>query len=98
MYANEKLYDVVYELATGPGDVRSRLRNSLEKIILISENDLPGNLQADFKWVKEMLTRNNRKDVQGSLYDTLRKMQNSTGVEIAKKIVEIEDKLRDIIS
>jgi len=44
-YLNEKLSDAVYILATGPGDVRSRLYSALPKILVLSDYGLPKNLK-----------------------------------------------------
>ena len=47
-YANEKFVSAVYGLATGPGDVRSRLLIAHLSFHPVRESDLPEHLRADY--------------------------------------------------
>ena len=98
-YTLNKFSQAVWVLATGPGDVRSRLHEAYISLAGASASDLPDDLRADFKWVTDQLGRYEPTDVQrrrgwGSLDATLTKIKNKTGVKIAERIVAIELELR----
>jgi hypothetical protein len=95
-YAMGKLAEAVHALATDPGDVRSRLYRAYLCLLAVRADDLPLALRQDFEWVMEMLTRRESRypGLEGDLLATLRNMRNSTGVKIAKRIIQIESRLR----
>ena len=98
-YAFEKFTQAVYALATGPGDVRSRLRVAFSYFNTVKPEYLPPELRDDFRWVIDTMTRREpRYKGEGRLQASLATMQNRTGAKIAKRIVEIQDRLREIIS
>ena len=95
--AREKFYRAVCALATGPGDVRSRLETAYLALMATPPAVLPKCLRTEYEWVLKKLTE--REKVfpwEGRLQATLRSMQNRTGVKIAEKIVLIELQLRII--
>ena len=98
-YALGKLGEAVYALATGAGDVRSRLFSAFVFLLPVRADDFPVVLRQDFEWVIEMLTRRKSRypQLKGDLGATLKNMRNSTGVKIAKRIIEIESRLRGIL-
>lgn len=59
MYAYEKFSQAVYTLATGAGDVRSRLLYAWQGPLygLDADKHLPEDLREDFVWIKEQLYR-----------------------------------------
>ena len=100
-YALQKLELAIADLATGPGDVRSRLGGVyLAHLHVLTEADFPPALRPDWKWVMSKLTRmppllNDDGDVVSSSVDrTLHRMRNSTGTKIAERLVELRDRLR----
>jgi hypothetical protein len=96
-YLNEKLSDAVYELATGPGDVRSRLFSILPKIILLSGYGLPSELNSQLLWIQNKLTEKNKTDYGYDRGRTLRRMRNSTGSKIAERIVDLQFRIEELI-
>ena len=56
IYALEKFTLAVYILATGPGDVRSRLLNAWRgPLWVLTPDHLPEKLRDDFLWIKQQL-------------------------------------------
>lgn len=100
LYAQEKFSSAVRVLATGPGDVRSRLFGAYLHFHTVRPEDLPGNLRRNFRWIIRILTRREpRYIVKGMIIDgkvkaSLAQMQNRTGAKIAERIVKIEEALR----
>ena len=99
LYALGKFRRAVDYLATGPGDVRSRLRVAFEEIAPVTPADLPEHLRPDFTWIKDRLTHRqpewyDEKDI-GRLGATLKWMKNKTGVPIAERILYIRQSLED---
>ena len=84
-YLNEKLSDAVYKLATGPGDVRSRLYSILPKIILLSGYGLPSELNRQLLWIQNKLTEKNKTDYGYDRGRTLQRMRNSTGTVVSQR-------------
>ncbi len=83
----ERFEIAVQSLATGPGDVRSRLENAFLSIVVFQENDLPKEIQKDFSWVVKSLTKKESRYLnEGSLHSTLAQIKNVTGSKIAKRI------------
>jgi hypothetical protein len=97
-YACEKLSLAIYELTVGEGDVRSRLRKASKYLSAIFENDFPPEFREDWIWIQTQLTKR-RSKWEGTEYDegsfnaTIHGMRNSTGSEIAKRMVELESQL-----
>ena len=98
-YAREKLEAALRTLATGAGDVRSRLQEAYEVFHPLRRDHLPDELKQDHDWIMTQLTkhkpsRNYRGDVvKGSVEVSLGRMRNSTGVKIAKRLLYIRDRL-----
>ena len=100
LYALGKLSNAVYVLATGPGNVRSRLGDAYEYISSVASSDLPEDLQQDLQWIKASVSKYEPNDAEirmglRRLDATLGRIKNKTGVRIAQRIVELESKLRD---
>ena len=59
-YASEKFSSAVYMLATGPGDVRSRLLHAWRgPLWVLTPEHLPKKLRKDFLWIKKQLYKYN---------------------------------------
>src|SRR2546427_11381796 len=92
--AREKFYRAVYALATGEGDVRSRLSMAYLALMATPPSVLPEHLRGDFEWVLGKLTARPKKfPWEGRLDATLRAMNNKTGVKIAERIFHINEQL-----
>lgn len=87
--ATERLLLAVEALATGAGDVRSRLRSAFYSIMPLRPDDLPAQVRADFEWVMRELTKREPTGREGRLNATLYRMRNRTGVRIAQRIVVV---------
>ena len=72
-YVREKFFDAVRILATGPGDVRSRLLTAWRgPLYVITEDKLPIKHKDDFKWIVCQLHRY-KEDWPGQLSDLKKK-------------------------
>lgn len=97
IFINEKLSNVVYELATGTGDVRSRLFSILPKILFLSGHDLPPELEKDLDWIRYKLTEKNKAQYGFNKGRTLRRMRNNTGSKIAERIVDLQFRVQILV-
>lgn len=96
-YARGKFHNAVRSLATGEGDVRSRLGNAFMTLHVVKPDDLPPPLDAHLGWVYDQLTRfEPRHRHEGSVQATLARIQNSTGAKIGRRIVAISDSLNEV--
>ncbi len=95
-YALGKFADAVYTLATSPGDVKERLQQAFLFLLPVRVDDLPPALRANHKWVMDTLTKKHDPygSANGDLLATLKGMHKTTGVAIAKRIVDLEARLR----
>jgi hypothetical protein len=102
IYASEKLTRAIYLLAIGPDDVRSRLREAFDELHPIQSSLLPESIKKEYDWIFERLTRCEPRFERDSKLDaTLYRMRKSSGVKIAKSIVELKwhiDELLESIS
>ena len=99
VFAFGKISEVVHLLATGPGDVRSRLREAFLPLAFVDKDMIPTELRKHFEWVMTMLTRRQpRFPWEDSRDTTLGSMQNRTGTRIAERIMYIEARYRHIIA
>jgi hypothetical protein len=96
-YALQKLADAVEVLATGPGDVRSRLYSAWLSFHTVTERHLPVELHGDLNWILHQISRIPRRNKldRGSVQATLATIRNSTGTKIAKRILSLERRLRE---
>jgi hypothetical protein len=108
-YAREKLEMAVWKLATGEGEVKSRLADAAIELFILQEGDLPADLEAERREIVAQLTsgkmqyETRAKEGQlvqepvGLLYSTLRFMRRKRAVELAERICTLEAKLEDWI-
>lgn len=103
-YALQQLELAIDDLASGPGDIRSRLGAAFETHLhVLSRADFPDSLGSDWNWILEKLTRvppirdDNGQVSLSSLRRTLKRMHNSTGTKIAKRIVSLRDHLKAVL-
>lgn len=93
-HAYERFYLALEQLATAPGDVRSRLERAYSHLDGLLLRELPGDLRTDFEWIKRMLTRREpRWEDDNRIKASLARMRNSTGVKIAKRILKLKETL-----
>jgi hypothetical protein len=97
LYINEKLSDALHILATGPGDVRSRLITACPKILFLSGSSLPEKLKEELDWIQKKLTEKNEGPHGYDKFRTLRRMNNSTGSKIASKILNLQCEVDSLI-
>ena len=103
-YALDKFFVAVQSLATGPGDVRSRLYNAYMSFHPVQTGDLPEDLRDDFEWIQTQLTKYDElypgqkaklqeagmeNHLPGSIRATLSRIKNKTGAKIAERIFRI---------
>ena len=98
-YAYEKFNDALHSLATGPDNVRQRLRFAYLHFQPVCKKHLPDQLQNDYQWVLNQLTRfgpvigRDGKVLRGAVDETLNRIRNSTGSKIAERILHIYHQL-----
>ncbi len=87
----ERVYLAVEYLCTSQGDVRARLVGAVNTLLPLRTREFPEELQPDFDWVMEQSTKYDNK-----VESTMKRIKNSTGEKIAKKIFLIYSKIQDI--
>jgi len=99
-YAFRQLDLAISDLATEPGDIRSRLRSVYMKHLhVIFESDFPGFLKPEWNAIVKALTKKGSlRDEEGKVIisaidRTLHRMRNKTASKIANYIVELKDRL-----
>ena len=94
-YAIEKFEDIVYVLAIGEGDVRSRLKSAISDLMVLDESHFPSELKKEWNYIYKSLSKSgvvtayNGEIRTGSYENSLNKMRNSTGAKIADRIYEM---------
>jgi hypothetical protein len=100
-YASEKLSMAIYRLAAGEGNIRGRLWESFIELAILSEQDFPEELRAEYRDIFKTLTKNqprlvNRivdgkavKESSGKAGATIPYMRNKTAVAVAERIVKL---------
>ena len=95
-YAQAKLGDAIYELARGPGDVRSRLMAAFMCFHPVTRRDFPEHLADDFDWIMKQLTKHESPyEWKSDVEHTLDIIRRKTGVAIAERIIRLEAELRE---
>jgi hypothetical protein len=98
-YADEKLKAVYQNLATGEGDVRSRLVSNFGVLTRIRPQDLPPDLAHQLSEILALMTfepplrRPDGTVLRTSVEQTMRRRINRTAARIAKKIVDLKGDL-----
>ena len=100
-YAEEKLANMIYGLATGEEDARHRLAENSMDIIILNEKDFPEELRKDFLWIKKEITKKGAiKDpsgkmvIVGAVHHTVRHIRNSTVSKIIVKIYSLYSRIK----
>lgn len=94
-YAHQLLSQTVDLLATGAGDVRSRLLEAYSVFNPLTPEHFPEPLRKDFEWVMKKLAKcgpyinTEGEIIKGAVQVSLEQMRNSTGVKIAKKLLQL---------
>ncbi len=98
LYAYQKYGDAVFTLATGIGDIRSRLRRAAREYLIIVPEMVPDEdgVRDDIAWINAELTRFPKG--AGSVEDTLFRIRNRTGKRIAVRVCEVYGKLEQIVA
>lgn len=99
-YAKNRISKAIFVLCTAPGDVRSRLLEANEVTSALNDNHFPDELLPLWRDIHEMLTKHGpATNFEGKMWDgaisnTLRKIRNSTGTKIAKKLYELHEEFQ----
>lgn len=98
-YADEKLSRVVYTLAIGRGDVRSRLLEAWSQIWVLSPAVVPPELHEDLACVKRQMTRFEPTSTRrASVEETMMRIRNATGEKIAQRLFDMYSRLKEASS
>ena len=104
-YALQKLELAILDLATGPGDIRSRLKSVYkEHLHIINENDFPDSLKPEWNAIKKALTKKgplrdeDGEVITGSIDRTLHRMWNKTASKIANNMLVLRDRLEGYLN
>ena len=99
-YALQKIELAIIDMATGPGDIKTRLVDAFtDHLHVINENDFPSSLKPFWIDIKSQLTRKgavqNEDGVKyiGAISNTLHRMHRKTGSKIANNILVLRDRL-----
>ena len=78
--------------------MRKRLIGAIMTLLPLQTRDFPEELQADFEWVINQSTKYKSQFPQdeGNIEATMKRIKNSTGDKIAKKIFSIYSTSQDI--
>jgi hypothetical protein len=87
-YLIEKFDQAVFDLATGQGDARSRLRDAYDRFWIIRLDDYPEHVRAERRVIDKLLTRLPAREGY-VIQDNIRKMQNKTASHICALIVSV---------
>jgi hypothetical protein len=91
-YAIGKYGEAYYSLATGPDEIRKRLIVAANKILTIRPDMVPDEVSSDVKWIHDQFHR------KETIEKSIRARHLETCVNIAKKIVYIYSKLKQLNS
>ena len=105
IYARSKLGGAIWKLATGIGEIKSRLSDAYIELAIIQDGDLPEDLSEEWKMIKRDLTNGKMKyraDIKdgkivevpvGRLASTLRYMRKKKAEDIAIRICLLKSKV-----
>lgn len=94
-YTREKIGNAMRILAIGRGDVRQRLIAAYYSFHTLTIDDFPEELKKDWEWIDRQLTKHGPLyDYKGEIWvgsveNTMGKIRNATGSNIAGKIFDI---------
>ena len=98
--ALETLYRAQRILVTHPGKIKDRLFEAFIELVPLSGQDFPEELREDFTWIRQTLTKNPAKIVNGKstgrMGATIPFMRINKAVEVAERIQYIIARLEDI--
>lgn len=98
-YAKEKLTSAVYSMVTDPGEIRTRLWNAFQIFHTLTENDFADENKDDWNFIYTNLTKeepsydDNGEITTGEVQNTLKILDESICIEIAKRIVNLAFRL-----
>ena len=95
----EPVYLAVQHLCTARGDVRARLRGAVMTLLSLEVREFPEHLQGDFDRIQSKSTKHeseSERPHEGTLAATMRRIRNSTGEKIAKRIFKLYADIQDI--
>ena len=93
----ERVFQAVEHLCTAPGDVRTRLDGAVMTLLPLQVREFPEHLQGDFKWILSQSTKYRSEwPHEGDLKATMRRIKNSTGEKIAKRIFRVYSEIQNI--
>jgi hypothetical protein len=99
LYAFEKLSEAVYELATGAGRVQERLVKAAIYLIRIRPVDIPDDeLRRMLVAIKDEPAFDEPKGKEGRIAATLQKTDDADASEIARRILELHDRLGQLLA
>lgn len=94
-YLVEKLTNAMSALATGEGDIRSRLEVTYLCTCSLNPEDFPSDLRSKWESIQSRLTKRDPlcssqgSVIRGSVKETLRSIRNKEGTQIAQEIEDI---------
>lgn len=97
LYALEKLETAVVCLATGEGDVRSRLCSAYREFHPLRPEWLPASLRGDYEWIVERLTSRRPVHDESRVEATMARMRNRTAAKIAQRLWDVYSRLTELL-
>lgn len=99
-YAREKLGAAVYSLATGPGNIKTRLLGAYSSFPTLKDSDFPDEYRDDWRFIHGILTAEEAsfdskgKVTTGKVQNTLKVLDEDVCVQIAERICDLESRLQ----
>lgn len=97
-YAFGKFSAAYYQLAIGPGEIKSRLLAASDEFWAVDPEMLPFEIKINIDWIRDQLMRFPSIRDEGEIAATIRRIQRCTCVEIAKRVVLIYSLLESELS
>lgn len=97
-YAFGKFSEAYYQLAIGPGDIKSRLLAASNKFWAVDPEMLPSEIKENFDWIRDQLMRFPAIKDEGEVIATIKRIHRSSCVKIAERVVLVYSLLESELS
>lgn len=88
-YAESKLKDVIYVLATSPGDVKQRLVQAFSPPPFITTSDFPSHLKHEWIWIHDQLFKRSNPAFDSKVSASLYRRHKKTAAKIAERVYDL---------
>jgi hypothetical protein len=89
IYAWKNFGDAIHCLATGPGEIKTRLLSAFLSISCLTSHDIPDEIQEQFSQLRSLLAATQPKPDLGKIKEKLRYMRKDKATQIAELFLSI---------